>query len=136
MNKQEQFQKANKKITYGDFINAFNRLNERLGGEYYYSTTNLITPEGKKVPGFVYTGYAAGVGIRNILDVVGIKYITHMKGGTGVAEQSEIHIEDPVSQKRFLGILEVCHEFSANQRVELNTRATNRFDNQWFQQIR
>ncbi|HBP26699.1 MAG TPA: hypothetical protein DD611_01800 [Alphaproteobacteria bacterium] len=136
MNKQEQFQRANKKITYGDFIRAFNRLNEKLDGEYYCSATDLITPKGKKVPGFVYTGYAAGAGIRNILDAVGIKYITHMKGGAGVAEQSEIYIEDPASQKRFLSILEVCHRFSANQRVEIDTRATNCFDDQWFQQIR
>lgn len=114
MNKIKQFQNAAKKLSYWDVIQAFNKLNERLGGEYYTSSTNLITPDGKKVPGFIYTGSAAGIGIRNILDILNIKYITYMKDGSGIDEHSEIHIIDSASQKRMLDIFEKCGNFSAN----------------------
>jgi hypothetical protein len=133
MTKQEHFKDVAKKITYLDVINAFNQLNKKLGGEYYSSANNLITPEGKKVPGFIYNGYAAGVGIRHILDALNIKYSTHIKSGSGTEEQSEIHIVDATSQKRILDIFEKCGDFKANLNRETNTVVAR---NLLLQQIR
>ena len=136
MTKTERFQNATQKVTYWDVRQAFNNLNERLRGEYYLSSKDLISAEGKKVPGFSYTGYAAGVGLRRILDALNIKYTTHMKGGSGVDEHSEIHIVDIDSQKRFLDILEKCGSFESTVRVELKRTNENFMYNPLFQQIR
>lgn len=135
MDKQKKFQEAAGKVTYWDVVETFNNLNKHLGGEYYASSKNLITPEGEKVPGFVYTGAAAGFGIRNILDSLNIKHTTLMKGGSGVEEQSEIHIIDAASQKRILDILEKCGDFYANVFRKLNPSQPP-FRNPLFQQIR
>lgn len=135
MAKTEQLKEAIKKVTYWDVIRAFNNVNKLLDGEYYSSTVNLTTPEGQKVPGFVYTGYAAGVGIRKVLDALGIKYSTFMKGGSGINEESEIHITDEKSQKRFLDILEKCGDFRANVSMEMNTMNEKR-NNPLLQNIR
>lgn len=136
MTKTEQLKNATQKITYWDVVQAFNHLNEMLRGESYLSRTDLISSEGKTVPGFDYTGYAAGVGLRRILDALNIKYITHMKGGTGVGENSEIRIVDADSQKKFLDILKKCGMFQSNVRVELNHTKENFMNDQLFQQIR
>lgn len=120
MKKTEQFQDAVKKITYWDVIDAFNRLNDRLNGEFYGSSDNLVSSEGQRVPGFVYTGYAAGVGIGKILDNLKIKYITYIKSGSGVEEQAEIHIIDDASQKRILDIFKKCSGFQSNVKHEKN----------------
>lgn len=128
MTKTDQLKEATKKATYLDVVRAFNNVNKMLGGEYYSSVVNLTTPEGKKVPGFVYTGYAAGVGVRKVLDALGIKYSTFMKKGSGINEESEIHITDEKSQKRFLDILEKCGDFRANVNTEMNTMNENRND--------
>ena len=135
MSRQEQLQNASKKITYWNVVEAFNNLNKHLGGEYYASSKSLITPEGEKVPGFVYTGAAAGFGIRNILDSLNIRCITLIKSGSGVEEQSEIHIVDPASQERMLDILEKCGDFYSNVFRKLNTSQPP-FRNPLFQQIR
>ncbi len=135
MNKQKQFQDAARKLTYWDVAQAFYDMSKMLHGEYYCSATELFTAEGKKVPGFVYTGYAAGAGIRRILDALNIKYIIYIKGGSGIDEKSEIHIKDEKSQKRFLDILEKCGRFETNLHMELNPLIDNR-KNPLFQQIR
>lgn len=119
MTKTEQFKNAAQKLTYGDVAKQFNNLNDTLVKEYYYSSTDLITPEGEHVPGFVYTGYVAGVGIRRILDWLGLRYTTHMKGGSGIDEKSEIHISDQESKKRILNILEKTGEFRAYHNHDL-----------------
>ena len=59
-----------------------------------------------------------------------------MKGGSGVNENSEIHIVDTESKKRFLDILEKCGMFQSNVRVELNHTKENFMNDQLFQQIR
>lgn len=135
MTKTEQLKEATKKATYLDVVRAFNNVNKMLGGEYYSSAVNLITPEGQKVPGFVYTGYAAGVGVRKVLDALGIKYSTFMKKGSGINEESEIHITDEKSQKRFLDILEKCGRFQSNITTELDTMKENK-NNPLLQNIR
>lgn len=135
MTKKDQLKEATKKATYLDVVRAFNNVNKMLGGEYYSSAVNLTTPEGQKVPGFVYTGYAAGVGVRKVLDALGIKYSTFMKKGSGINEESEIHITDEKSQKRFLDILEKCGNFRANVNTEMNIMNENR-NNPLFQNIR
>ena len=128
MTKTEQLKDATRKTTYLDVVRAFNNVNKMLGGEYYSSAVNLTTPEGKKVPGFVYTGYAAGVGVSKVLDALGIKYSTFMKKGSGIDEESEIHITDEKSQKRFLDILEKCGRFQSNIFSEFSTMNENKKD--------
>ena len=135
MDKTDKLKNAGKQVTYWNVINAFNNLNKDLGGEFYASSTNLKTPDGKTVPGFVYTGYAAGVGIRRILDSVNIKYVTFMKGGSGIEENSEIHIEDPESKKIMLDILEKTGAFQSNINREINTMNSNSMNNPLFQTI-
>ena len=115
MTKQEQFKGGSEKIiTYWSVIKWFNDLNDLLSGEHYRSYTDLVTPDNEHVPGFKYKGYAAGAGIGKILDSIGIKYITYVKGGSGIEEKSEIYITDPKSAKLMLDILEKTGGFSAN----------------------
>jgi len=133
--KQEKFQDAKKKATYWDVVKAFNALNKILGSEYYSSSINLTTAKGEKVPGFVYTGYAAGVGLGRILDALNVKYVTFMKGGSGVEEQSEIHVVDKESQKRILDIFEKVGDLKSNVQSELDMKIVNH-NHPWLQQVR
>ena len=93
------------KKTYADVSQMFNGLNGMLHGETYVYSDNLKHSEGGKAIGFEYTGYAAGVGLRNILDSIGVKYTTLMLGGSGVNESSQILIK-PESEERMKAIAE------------------------------
>ena len=100
----KKIQEIEKQNTYLNVINAFNNLNKRLSGEYYSSSVGLITEEGEKVPGFVYVGFVAGIGICKILYDLNIKYERYIKRGSWFDEHGELRIVDSESQKRILGI--------------------------------
>ena len=133
MNKTEKLKNATQNVTYLDIIRCFNNLNSTLRGEYYASGKDLVAFHGKRLPGFIYTGYAAGVGIRRILDAIGIRYVTRMNGGSGIYEESEIYIEDEKSKKRIMDIFEKTGMFYSNVSVDLNTTI---LDKQLIQHIR
>jgi len=124
-----------KNMTYADVVQLFNELNKSLNGEYYAYTTGLKRPEGGQAFGFVYTGYAAGIGLRRILDKIGIKYSTFMKGGSGIKEESEIHI-DAQDEKKMLDIIEKIGDVKSNLRTEIDVTNSNFANNPLFQQIR
>ncbi len=136
MNKKDSLTQANKKIaskmTYADVVQMFNNLNEILGGEYYESRTNMVDTNGEWVPGFVYTGYQAGMGLNRILDKLGIKYSTLILSGSGVEEESEIHIY-PESAQRMRDILEKTGGFASNVKREIRHDVTR---NKLMEQIR
>ena len=140
MDKAKNFQQAmaaaKEQITYADIIEMFNDLNKILGGEFYASANDLDRPEGGKAIGFVYTGYMAGVGLRKILDKIGIKYSTFMKGGTGASEESEIHI-DKSDEQMMRKIMSQIGHMQSNQTIEINVRnGINIRNNPLFQNIR
>jgi hypothetical protein len=139
MNNVQKFQNAIKntkeKMTYANVMEMFNDLNKTLRGEFYTNANGLKRPEGGTAIGFVYEGYAAGVGLRRILDTIGIKYSTFMKGGTGIEEKSEIHI-DAKDEKRMADIFEKIGQLQSNLSHEINTQLANVENNPLFQQIR
>jgi hypothetical protein len=135
MDKAKGFKEATAKITYADVINMFNSLNKILHGEYYSDSKNLKRPEGGSAIGFVYTGYAAGAGLRKILDTLNIKYSTNIKGGNGVTEKSEILI-DAKDEKRMADIIEKIGHLQSNVSREIQVSGNQALNNQLFQQVR
>ncbi len=136
MDKSKNFKDANKKIlTYMDVVKMFNELNETLHGEYYAYSSKLKRPEGGQAVGFVYTGYAAGIGLNRILDKIGIKYSTFMKSGSGINEESEIHI-DVKDEKKMLNIIEKIGDVKSNLQTQIDVTNSNFANNPLFQQIR
>ena len=106
-------------ITYVDVINMFNELNAILGDERYRSADNLDRPEGGKAIGFVYTGYMAGEGLCKILNKIGLHYTTFMKAGSGITEESEIHI-DKSDEQTMRKIIKNIGCLQSNQSIESN----------------
>ena len=135
MSNAKSFKEASAKITYADVINMFNTLNKTLRGEYYSYAKDLKRPQGGTAIGFIYTGYSAGVGLRTILDTLKIKYTTYIKKGSGIEEESEIHI-DAKDEKRMADIIEKIGHVQANVRKEINMTANQAINNQLFQTIR
>jgi len=136
MDKSRNFKDANKAIlTYMDAVNMFNKLNETLRGEYYAYSNKLKRPEGGTTVGFVYTGFAAGNGIRKILDTIGFKYSTNMKKGSGIDEESEILI-DKTDEKRMSTMIKTIGQLQSNVRYEIDTKNENMAKNPLWQQIR
>ena len=109
-----------KGITYMDAINMFNDLNDSLGGDGFYRFQEKLTDmEGRTVPGFIYKGYMAGQGLRKVLNNLGIEYVTHMKSGTGVDEESEI-IVSPESVGKMMDIYKKIGFMQSRQRITVN----------------
>lgn len=113
MDKQKKLQASTKELTYANVAEMFNDLNKTLHGEYYSYAKGLKRPEGGIAIGFVYKGYAAGVGLRNILKTLKINHSTLMKGGSGINENSEIHIDEE-DEKKMLDIIAKIGERTAN----------------------
>lgn len=109
-------------ITYAGLMGAFNNLNNVLHGEWYGFHNKMTNTTGGTTCGFSYKGYAAGMGLRNILDKINIRYVTYTKHGSGIDEESEIHI-DPRDQKKMLNIIEnLGYEPTSNVTVEIDIR--------------
>ena len=124
---------AKEKLTYAQVANMFNDLNKILRGEYYSYAKDLKRPEGGKAIGFVYTGYAAGVGLRNILQTLHIKYSVVMKGGSGFNENSEIHIDDEDKEK-MLDIIGIIGERTSQ--ITTTPRITGNRNNPLFEYVK
>lgn len=124
MEKTKNFDQAKENITYLDLRRMFNELNKQLRGEFYANSKDLKRPDGSKAIGFVYEGYVAGIGLRKILDIVGIKYSTNVKSGTGTNEKSEILI-DVKDEKRMLDIFEKLGVLQSNIYTGINTQNLN-----------
>ena len=135
MSNAKSFKDATANVTYADVINMFNTLNKTLRGEYYSDAKDLKRPQGGTAIGFIYTGYSAGVGLRTILDTLKIKYTTHIKSGSGVNEQSEIHI-DAKDEKFMAGIIEKIGHIQSNVKKEITMTANPAMNKQFFQTIR
>ena len=134
LSKQTNFQYSTKEITYANAAEMFNDLNKKLHGEYYSFAKSLKRPEGGTAVGFVYTGYAAGVGLRNILNTLKINHSTLMKGGSGINEDSEIHIDEE-DKKKMLDIIEKIGERKSNLYTEPSI-TENMATNPLFQKIK
>ena len=132
MDKQKKLQTGIKELTYANAAEMFNNLNKTLHGEYYSYAKGLKRPEGGIAIGFVYKGYAAGVGLRNILNTLKINHSTLMKGGSGINENSEIHI-DQEDEKKMVDIIEKIGEIKSNLYTEPRIDTAN---NPLFQKMR
>ncbi len=123
VDKKKVFQEGvNKCETYFDVINMFNALNKELGKDGYYRfQKELEDIDGNSVPGFVYRGYTTGIGLRQILDNLGIGYIAHIISGTGVNKESEILIK-PEFVTTLLDIYEKVGMMQSGQQIEVNSK--------------
>ena len=134
LNKQKKFQDSIKEMTYASVAKMFNDLNKTLRGEQYSFAKGLKRSEGGTAIGFVYTGYAAGVGLRNILEALKIHHSTLIKSGSGISENSEIHIDEK-DTKKMLDIIEKIGERKSNLSTELSV-TENMAANPLFQKIK
>ena len=118
MSQSEDFvQQTPKKLTLSDIAQMFSNLDKSLNVETYSFKTNLIRPEGGNAVGFAYTGYAAGAGLRDILNNAQIYYSVVMHGGTGINENSEIQIED-MHEKKMLDLMNNLKKYKSAQNVK------------------
>ena len=113
-------------LTYADVARMFDDLKKSLHVEKFSFSTNLSRPEGGTAVGFAYTGYAAGAGLRNILNAAKIYYAVVVRGGTGISENSEIQIED-MHEKKMLDLMNNIKNYKQPQKKKLKKRPIVRF---------
>ena len=104
-------------LTYADVARMFDDLKKSLHVEKFSFSTNLSRPEGGTAVGFAYTGYAAGAGLRNILNAAKIYYAVVVRGGTGISENSEIQIED-MHEKKMLDLMNNIKNYKQPQKTK------------------
>ncbi|MBR0213038.1 MAG: hypothetical protein IJQ55_05535, partial [Alphaproteobacteria bacterium] len=104
-------------LTYADVAHMFDDLKKSLHVEKFSFSTNLSRPEGGTAVGFAYTGYAAGAGLRNILNAAKIYYAVVVRGGTGISENSEIQIED-MHEKKMLDLMNNIKNYKQPQKTK------------------
>ncbi len=129
IDKIQDYKKASQKIlTYLDVRNMFNALGKNVSavGAWYGFFDKITNREGQQTCGFKYTGFVAGVGLRNVLDDLGIKYYTYMASAMndGVNEESEIYI-DVKDKDKMLDIYRKIGQIDSNVRVDNNPKESN-----------
>ena len=106
-----------KQLTCEDVARMFDDLKKSLHVEKFSFSTNLSRPEGGTAVGFAYTGYAAGAGLRNILNAAKIYYAVVVRGGTGISENSEIQIED-MHEKKMMDLMQGINKYRQQQKTK------------------
>ncbi len=80
MGTKDTFNKAEKQvITYGQVISRLNNIAKQSGGDEAYFSSDLISPENKKVAGFKFSSVQQRAALCALLESLGIGFYTHYK---------------------------------------------------------
>ncbi|MBQ7056119.1 MAG: hypothetical protein IJN91_04280 [Alphaproteobacteria bacterium] len=80
MNKKETFNRGTKQvITYGQVISQLNNIAKQSGNDDAYFSSNLISPENKKVAGFKFSSIQQRASLCELLELLGMRFYTHYK---------------------------------------------------------
>lgn len=91
MNKKETFNRATKQvITYGQVMSHLNNIAKQSGGDEAYFSSDLISPENKKVAGFKFSSVQQRASLCELLELLGMRFYTHYKNLN--SEVGELHI--------------------------------------------
>ncbi len=97
MAKKDSFNAASKYvITYGDVMRDLNYISQTSGDDAAHFATDLTNIYGKRTSGFVFNGIATRLKLSQLLDKLGILYVSHFP--TPDPTRGEIHIDIEFAQ--------------------------------------
>ena len=91
MDTKDTFNKAEKQVMrYSQVMSRLNNIAKQSGGDEAYFSSNLISPENKKVAGFKFSSIQQRASLCELLELLGMRFYTHYKNLN--SEVGELHI--------------------------------------------
>ena len=91
MNEKETFNRAAKQVvTYGQVMSHLNNIAKQSGGDEAYFSSDLTSPENKKVAGFKFSSVQQHASLCALLELLGMRFYTYYKNLN--SQVGELHI--------------------------------------------